>query len=492
VERAAGWDEARGGLTFLFWGWLAHAIAIGLGVLYVNWVGQWSGAAGGLLGPLLRSHLMSFFFIACQLSGLAVAFVGVVRLVRAPVETRIRSLVVVALICFIGVALVYLLNVAVMVHDLAKRGGYPSLTFGFWLHVSVASGVAHGTGMIAILVVLYAIARRVHALLPFWFGVIASAVIGFDMLLGLYSIFGDPLSHIALRSPWLWMFMSVGALLAKHSLFLLLIAKTRGKLLADSGAAQAEKDWEGAAGWFGAKEWQAPTRGVALYAGALKTLVLIVFGGYGAVVASWVLKLSFIATITLMALPIAMLITQVVMMVALAWYASVPPVSGARGLALAALAAHALALLVDIVSIVALAGVLARGSEYTYEADVALARAQLVGGFGQALGLIGFLLLILSFARTARFVGAAELAGKAMPVVIMVVVTAAAILLMRLVMSSRHVVHNAGAGLLALAIGVGFLALTSLLMYMSFVNKLHGVLIEGPPETGPMEEQSWG
>jgi len=60
-----------------------------------------------------------------------------------------------------------------------------------------------------------------------------------------------------------------------------------------------------------------------------------------------------------------------------------------------------------------------------------------------------------------------------------------------MVMNSPRVVDKAGAGLQALALGVVFLALTALVTYLSFVNKLHAVLIEGPPETGPAAGESW-
>ncbi len=491
MDRRSAWDDARLGLTFLFWGWLALTLATALETLYTTWAFQGFRGRGDLEAAFRTYRTVSLFLDACALGGLAVAIAGVVRLLRAPTEARLGGLVAGALACFALFALIDLFQIAVTLQALASKGtGQRWVTPRIWRSIALVHDVGQAGAMILMVLILHGIAKRVQALLPFWFGVIVAVLAGFDVLLSLYRLIAGDAFRVPFESPWLWLFVSIGSMVAQNALFLLLIANTRHTLLVRSGAEQAEKDWEGAAGWFGAKEWQGPTRAVGLYAGAVKALLLIIFGGYGALIMAWLMKLAFVAAITVIAIPIGVLITQVVMIVGLAGYASVPMVSRARGLAVGALAAHALALLIDVFSIVAIAGVVAGGSEYAYEAERALARAQLISGFGQAVGLTGFVLLLVSFTRVARFVGAAELARKTTPILIMVILTAASILLMRVVMNSPRVVASAGAGLLALALGVAFLALTSLLMYLAFVNKLHAVLVEGPPETAPAE--SWG
>jgi hypothetical protein len=488
MDGSSRWHETRVGLTFLFWGWLAITLASALSILYSVWAFQ-------VLESGFRAYQIgTMVFSACSLAGLAVCIVGVTRLFRAPVDARLGGIVAGALGCLVLFAVLELFFIVVSVPTATSRGFAMSwVSSGLIRPLRLAHAVSRAGGIILVVVMLYSIAKRVQALLPFWFGVIVATVAGFDVLLRGYMLFAKDGFRLPAQSPLLWLFLSIAMMVGQNALFLMLLAGTRRTLAASAGAggAQVEQDWEGAAGWFGSAEWQAPTRGLGLYAGAVKALLLIVLGGYGGVVMAWVIELRGLATILAVGIPIGILIAQVIMIVGLAGFASVPLKSGARGLATAALVTHGLAVLLDIVSIVAVVMVLTHRSEYTYLAQRALGRAQMLSGFAQAVGLTGFMLLLSSLARVSRFVGAAELAAKMTPVMMMVIVTGGAVLLVRMVMGSPRIVENAGAGLLALALGVVLLALTALVMYLSFVNKVHAVLVEGPPEAKRAEE-AWG
>lgn len=304
----------------------------------------------------------------------------------------------------------------------------------------------------------------------------ASPFLVWPMLYWLHQVHGQPSTG---ESPWVSFFAGHGIWACGVAWvgYILVRAGSGGR-----GFAPAESG-DGSGRPLG-REWSGAASGLRLYADALSWRLALTIIGYVLLLFAVLGQSMALAKLVAWMLPLALAVTTTVMVVGIFRFSRQPGHSPARGTAAAAFASMLVGGLVQIWSLLLVLQVLG-GSQSSHRKLRELGdQAQSMDTWALALGFLALVLLLVSFAQLANYLGARQLFGR------VVGVGSAIVLLAFAALGFRAWLTSAGAQIttvLSMAILVLGFALFVVIAYIQLARAVEQAIRErladsdGPP-----------
>ncbi len=331
--------------------------------------------------------------------------------------------------------------------------------------------VTPGLGFAACLVCATRIARQAGKTLPPLLVVPAALWIAWDAGWPLYRYLGEVRIDMSHQSPWLYAGLMSGIMMVGTALLAFAVLRA-ASAVGGSGTAESDERWAGSTGGLSPEGWREAASGLKLYGDALAWRLAITVGAYLLLFVAVSAKSVGLAKLVGWLLPLAAVITGLVMIAGVVRYSRQPDNSPARSAAYAAFVFMVIGAALECYGLVLTLKVLTANSsswDAVRSAREAAESAQSLSVWAMIVAFCALVALLISFRQVADHVGDRRLAARVITVAVLLVSAAGIAVWFRTYIQDAKI-ELGGAAVLAVSV-LGY-TLVAVIAYISLTRAL--------------------